>query len=247
MNCSTRPGAARRGQLHRRRPRVRRARSPPAGRRPWWRPAWSARRGAGTSCDRKVQPITCSVARARRRCRLRLPERATRWPSTRAWPSDRGPVGGEDRGRGGSRGPATEQQPRRERRRAATSSERARAARSAGARARVSRRRARRGPVPGQGRGAGRAVPSTGRRRAATTGRGAGGTSSRAALLAAAEPGDDRRQPAPAGQPQRQRLADADAREPLVVDAGLPGGEQAAPQVPGPVAWVSRKPQLATR
>ena len=57
----------------------------------------------------------------------------------------------------------------------------------------------------------------------------------RAALLLLVQPGHDRRQPGAAREPEAQRLADADAADPGVVEAGLAGREQPAAQVPGPV------------
>ena len=54
----------------------------------------------------------------------------------------------------------------------------------------------------------------------------------RAALLLPVQPGHDRRDPAAAGQPQAERLAHAHPADALVVERGLPGGQQPAPQVP---------------
>jgi hypothetical protein len=56
-----------------------------------------------------------------------------------------------------------------------------------------------------------------------------------AALLLLSQARDDRREPGATGQPEAERLADADAGDAGVVEAGLTSGEQAPAQVPGAV------------
>ena len=84
-----------------------------------------------------------------------------------------------------------------------------------------------RGPCPVRGTSTGAARPRTSRAAASTTASGAGRHQHRAARLPA-QPGDDRVQPGAAGQPEPERLGEADAADPLLVEAGLPGREQPA-------------------
>ena len=70
--------------------------------------------------------------------------------------------------------------------------------------------------------------------RAGTRARG-GRHERRGPLLLAVEAGHDRREPRTSGEPQAERLAEADPAQPVGVHAGLPRGEQPATQVPGVV------------
>ena len=97
---------------------------------------------------------------------------------------------------------------------------------------------------------AGPAVPSTSAATPVTTCSRCGRHEDGAALLAAVEPGDDRREPGRPGQAQPERLPDGDPAEPGLVDAGLPRGEQPAAsgaRCPSRPVWLRVKPQLVTR
>ena len=202
---------ARLGAYARSRGRRRRGRRGPGrtgGRRPWWRPGRSGPPGAGTRspAGSSRSPTGWPGPHGGR---SRLPDRATRCPSTTACPRARTRSAARTtptaRAASGDQPPATASgsTPRRS---AAT------AIADAGTSARVHRRRTARGPCVSE-RGRDRSVLAEHRGRdPVDLGAGRRRDQHGAALLLAAQAGDDRRQPCAAGEPEAERLTDADAR-----------------------------------